>query len=80
MKEANLQWLQDPSQITGGDMKSVRHETRRHFRNKERGYLKGNINGFQTNRKNNNIRDFCTSMNEFKKGYQLAANLVNDEG
>jgi uncharacterized protein YaaR (DUF327 family) len=43
-KQAKLQWLQDPSEINGDNLKSVRRETIRHFRNKIREYLKGKIN------------------------------------
>jgi hypothetical protein len=52
-----LQWLQDPSEINGDNLKNVRRETSRHFRNKKREYLKGKINELETNSKNNNIRD-----------------------
>jgi hypothetical protein len=34
-KQAKLQWLQDPSQISGDNLNNVRHEARRHFRNKK---------------------------------------------
>jgi hypothetical protein len=37
-KEANLQWLQDPSEINGDNVNNVRCEARRHFR-KKRGNL-----------------------------------------
>jgi hypothetical protein len=35
-KQTKLQWLQDPSEIKGDNLKNVRHETSRHFRNKKR--------------------------------------------
>jgi hypothetical protein len=42
-KQAKLQWLQDPSEINGDNLKNVRRATSRHFRNKKREYLKGKI-------------------------------------
>jgi hypothetical protein len=42
-KEANLQWLQDPSEINGDNLNNVRREASRHFRNKKE-YLKNKIN------------------------------------
>jgi hypothetical protein len=56
-KEAKLRWLQDPSEINGDNLNNIRRETRRHFRNKKRQYLKDKIDELATNSKNNNIRD-----------------------
>jgi len=39
-----LQWLQYLSQIFVDDLKSVRYETSKHFRNEKEEYLKGTIN------------------------------------
>jgi hypothetical protein len=36
---AKLQWLQDTSKINGDNLKIVKLETSRYFRNKERKYL-----------------------------------------
>jgi hypothetical protein len=33
-KLAKLQWLQDPSEVIGCDLNSIRRETSRHLRNK----------------------------------------------
>jgi hypothetical protein len=38
--QANLQWLQDPSEINGDNPNIVRCEANRYFRNKKREYLK----------------------------------------
>jgi hypothetical protein len=54
-KEAKLQLLQDPSERNGDNLKNVRREASRHFRNKERKYLKDRINLLATNSKNKNI-------------------------
>jgi hypothetical protein len=43
-KQAKLQWLQDPNEINGDNLKNVRHEASRHFRNKKKEYPKSNIN------------------------------------
>jgi hypothetical protein len=32
IKQATLQWLQDPSQINGDNLKNIRHENSGHFR------------------------------------------------
>jgi hypothetical protein len=52
-----LQWLQDPSEINGDSLNSVRHEARRHFKNKTREYIKEKINEIATNRKDKDISD-----------------------
>jgi hypothetical protein len=67
-KQAKLQWLQDPSVVNEDNLRNVRREAGRHFRNKE--YLKDKINELESNSKNKNIRDQYRGINEFKKGYQ----------
>jgi hypothetical protein len=67
-KQAKLQWLHDPSKINGDNLKNVRCETSRHFRNKKREYLKGKIIELTMNSKNKNIRDLYRAINEFKRG------------
>jgi hypothetical protein len=42
-KQAKLQSLQNPSEINGDNLKSIRRETSRHFRNNNREYLKDKI-------------------------------------
>jgi hypothetical protein len=78
-KQAKLQWLQDPSERNGDNVKIVRREASRHFRNKKREYLKDKINEFAANSKNMNIRDLYKGINKFKWGYQPKNNLVKDE-
>jgi hypothetical protein len=78
-KQAKLQWLQDPSQINGDNLKNTRHESSRHFRNKKREYLKDKINELVTHSKTKNIRDLCRGMEEFQNGHQLRTNMANDE-
>jgi hypothetical protein len=57
----------------------MRCEASRHFRNKERQYLKYKINDLAINSKNKNIRHLYRGINEFNKGYQPRIYLVNDE-
>jgi hypothetical protein len=71
---SQLQWLQDPSEINGGDLNNIRHEASRHFRNKKKECLKDRINVIAMNSKNKNIR----GRNEFKRGYQPTSNLIKD--
>jgi hypothetical protein len=52
-----LQWLQDPSEVNGDNLRIVRREASRYFRNKKREYLKDKINELATNSKNKNVRD-----------------------
>jgi hypothetical protein len=78
-KQAKLQWLQDPSEINGDNLKTVRLEASRYFRNEEKHCLKDKINELAMNSKNENIRDLYREINEFKRGYQPRNNLVKDE-
>jgi hypothetical protein len=59
-----LQWLQNPSQISGDNLKNLRRET---SRKKKTEHLKGKINELETNNKNKNIRDLYRGINEFNK-------------
>jgi hypothetical protein len=43
-KQAKLQWLQNPNQISRYDLQNLRRETIGMFGTKEREYLKGKIN------------------------------------
>jgi hypothetical protein len=40
LKQTKLQWLQNPSQINGNNLKNLKPETSRTFRKKKREYLK----------------------------------------
>jgi hypothetical protein len=69
-KQAKLQWLQNSSQINGDNVRHLRRETSRIFRNKKREYLEGKINELETNNKKN-IVDFYRGTKEFKKKVPL---------
>jgi hypothetical protein len=71
--------LQNPNQINGDNLKNLRQETSKTFRNKKRKYLKGKINDLETTNKNKNIRDMYRGINEFKRGYQPRINIIKDE-
>jgi hypothetical protein len=45
--------LQDPNKINGDNLSNIRCETSRHFRNKNRQYLKDKFDTLATNSKNN---------------------------
>jgi hypothetical protein len=60
-KQAKLQWLQDPSEINGNNLKILRLEASRYFKNKKREYLKDKINELSTNSKN--IRELYRGIN-----------------
>jgi hypothetical protein len=71
--------LQNPSQTNGDNLNSVRHETSRTFRNKNREYPKPEIE-LETDSKNKNIRDLHRGINEFRKGYQPKTNTKDENG
>jgi uncharacterized NAD(P)/FAD-binding protein YdhS len=77
--QAKLQWLQDPSETNGDNLKMVRQEASRYFRNKKGEYLKDKIIELARNSKNKYIRNLCRGINEFKRSYHLRNNLVKDE-
>jgi hypothetical protein len=62
-----LQWLQDPSEINGDNLNNIRREASRHFRNKKREYLEGNINELAINIKSKNISDLYRGINGLLK-------------
>ena len=78
-KRAKLQWVQDPYQSNIDNLKSVRREVSRHFRNKKKEYLRAKIEELEANSKIHNIRDLYGGINDFKKGYQPRCNIVKDE-
>jgi hypothetical protein len=43
-EQAKLQWLQDPSEVNGDNLRIVRREASRYFRNKKKEYLKDKMN------------------------------------
>jgi hypothetical protein len=49
-KQAILQWLQDPREISGDNMNNIIREASRYCRIKKREYLKDKINELATNR------------------------------
>jgi hypothetical protein len=75
---AKLQWLQNPNQTNRDNLKNVRHENSRIFRNKKKEHLKGKINKLEANNKKN-LKDLYRGINEFKKGYQHRINIIKDE-
>jgi hypothetical protein len=78
-KQVKLQWLQNPSQINGGNVKNLRHETIRIFRKKKRECLRGKINEPETNNKVKNIKEMYRGRNKFKKWYQPRINIKDAE-
>jgi hypothetical protein len=65
--------------VNEDNLRNVRREASRHFRNKKREYLKGKITVIELNSKNKNIRDQYRGITEFKKGYQPKTILIKDE-
>jgi hypothetical protein len=52
------------------NLKNIRRETIRYFRNEKRVYLKDKINEFATNSKNKNTGDLYRGINGSKRDYQ----------
>jgi hypothetical protein len=48
MKQAKMQWLQDPKQTSVDNLNNARRETGRHFRNKNKEYLTAKIDELET--------------------------------
>jgi len=70
-KWAKMQWIQDPSQSNVDSLDNVRREVSRHFRNKKKAYLRGEIEELETNSKIQNVRDLYRGISDFKKGTSL---------
>jgi hypothetical protein len=70
--------MQDPSEVNEDNLRNVRREASRHFRNNRRKYLKDKIDEIELNSKNKNIRDLYMCITECKKCYQPKSNLVKE--
>jgi hypothetical protein len=62
-KQAKLQWLQEPSQINGGNLNNIRREGSKHVRNNKWECLKGKIIGLAMSSKNKNVIDLYRRLN-----------------
>jgi hypothetical protein len=65
--------------MSGDNMNNVKRATRRHFKKKQRQYLKGKINEPATRSKNKFIRDLYRGINESKKGHRFRTDSVKRE-
>ena len=75
-KKVQMQWLQAPNQCNVDNLSNIRLKVSRHFRNKQKEYLKVKIDELETTSKIKNIRDLYRSISNFKKGYQPRTNIV----
>ena len=78
-KQVKMQWINDPSQRNENNLKNVRRDASRHFRNKKKAYLKTKFEELETSIKIKNIRNLYRAINDFKKGYQPRTNIVQDK-
>jgi hypothetical protein len=76
--QAKMRWIQDPSQSSVENLNKVRRDASRHFRNKNKAYMKAKIVELETNSKLKNVRDLYQGINDFKKGYHPRTNIVKD--
>ena len=67
MKQAKLQWVQDPSQRNVDKLNNVRRKASRHFRNEKKVYLKAKIEVLETISKIKNIRDLCRGISALSR-------------
>jgi succinate dehydrogenase/fumarate reductase-like Fe-S protein len=74
-----MQWVQDPSQSCADNLNNVRSAASRHFRNKQKEYLKAKIEELENKSKIKNIRDLYRDISDFKKGYQPRTDIVKEE-
>jgi hypothetical protein len=79
MKQAKMQWKQDPSQSNVDNLNNVRCAASRNFKNKQKTYFKAKIEELETNSKINNIRDLYRGINSVKKGNQPRTRIAKDE-
>jgi len=63
-----MQWVKDPIQSNAYNQNNVRHKAGRHFRNKEKAYLKVKFEELATNSMVKNIREMYRGINDFQKG------------
>ena len=56
-KQPKMQWVQNPGQSSVDNLNNVRCDARKHFRNKNKAYLRAKIEELETKSKINNIRD-----------------------
>jgi hypothetical protein len=70
-KRVKMQWIQDPSQSKVDNLKNVRREVSRRFRNKKKAYLRAKIEELEINSKIQNIRDLYRDNNDFRKATSL---------
>jgi len=71
-----MQRSQDPNKCNADNLNNVRREASRHFRNKNKKYLKAKIEEIEINSK---IRDLYRGNIDIKKGYQPRTNILRDE-
>jgi len=57
------------------NLNNVRLEVGRHFRKKNKEYLKAKIDEVETNSEMRNIRDLYRGISDFKEGYQPRNNM-----
>ena len=74
-----MQQLQDANQINEDNLKNVRREASRHFRNKRKEYLKVKNHELENNSKMKSVRDLYRGIIDLKKGSQPRTNIVQDE-
>jgi len=74
-----MQWLQDPSRSSVGNLNNVRREAMRHFKNKKKDYLNAKIEQLETNSKIKNVWGLYRDISDIKKGDQPRTNIIKDE-
>ena len=60
------------------NLNNLRREASIHFMNKNKTYLKADIENLETYSKIKNLGNFYMDISDFKKGYQPGINIVKD--
>ena len=74
-----MQWIHNPSQINVDNLRNVRRDASRHFRNKRKQQLKAKFDELENNSKIKNMTDLYRGINDIKKGYKPGSNRAKDE-
>jgi hypothetical protein len=74
-----LQCLHGTSKINWGNLNNTIHGASRHFKNKEKQYLKDKNNELALKIKNKNPGELYRGIHEFNRSYQPRSNMVIDQ-
>jgi len=74
-----MQWLRDPNQSNLDNFIHVRHEARRHFRNKKKEYPKAKLMNLKLTVRKKILGTCNRASMTLRRGYHTRTNVVKDE-